>query len=590
MLIGGFAIAEDKVYKHNENYAFVFEYTPNHHNEYSVNDFFIREIARYNLSGLYNTSFTFHYSIHKSIQKISPNTFRVFAELVGKKRTGDIHYKDFDISDILMPEKADFNVIIIDNGNYFYSREFKEIEFDKDKTFSTEFSFETIDENINYTLVLENINFYSDNNDRETFFKRINTIDNYYASIDAIDYAIDKFTEIELTPNSIIETYLKLKELERIYNKISQAGFAIELNLGNNDIAGYYEKLAKFKKEIIRYNSYYNILLSSIDFLKLDNNLEKCAENYVNEVASYYLLSQEVAHSHSYYFYSLSKVDYTHSIINKYFSGLEEIIVKSGYCYDTRKILTGIINEVFIAYLNKASDFIDNEQYYMAKGLLLNAQSFFDATDNGSNPVELNILISKANYGIYDSYLHLIDRAIDVGNYKLAENYINKAQTFQQENSISIISNKHIERISGKLAQLYISKGYRLLAEEEFKDAIYCFNEAHTICHDINQYNYDYEIKHGLIHARNGLYNNLIAKAGVYLESEDISYAKICMDNVNALLSKYPSKIIISRKAEKISSMINYHTYQDLNAEGRILLESGNYSLAYHNFFKAIEI
>ena len=590
LLMGSFAIAVNNVYEHDENHAFKFVYTLNHHNEYSVNDFFIREIARYNLSGLYNTSFTFHYSVHKRIQKVSPNTFNVFAQLVGEKCTGDIYYKDFDISDILMPEKADFNIIVIDSGNYFYSREFKEIEFDKSNTFSTEFSFETLKENKNYTLSIEDIIFYSDNNDREAFFKRIHTIDNYYASIDAIDYAIDKFTEIELTPNSIIETYLKIKELERIYNKISQAGFATELNLKKNDIAGFYEKLTKFKREITRYNSYFNILLSSIDFLKLDNNIANCAENYVNEVASYYLLSQQVSHSHSYYFYSLSEINYTLSFINRYFNGLEDIIVKSGYCYDTRKILTDIKNEVFIAYLNKASEFIDSEQYYLAKGLLLNAQSFFDATVNGSNPVELNILISKANYGIYDSYLHLIDRAIDVGNYKLAENYINKAQSFQQENSVSIISNRHIERISGKLVQLYISKGYRLLEEDEFKDAIYCFSEAHMICNEINQYNYDYEIKHGLIHARNGLYNNLITRAGLYLKSENISTAKTCMDNVNALLSKYPSKIIISREAEKISSEINYHTYKDLNAEGRILLESGNYTLAYQKFLKAFEL
>ena len=60
-------------------------------------------------------------------------------------------------------------------------------------------------------------------------------------------------------------------------------------------------------------------------------------------------------------------------------------------------------------------------------------KNFIKLSNGLTLPVNLNILVSKANYGIFDSYLQLIDRAIEMGNYDLAENYLNKAMDFQKK-------------------------------------------------------------------------------------------------------------------------------------------------------------
>ena len=589
-LVENIAFTSDKVYDRTENNSFIVEFTSAQPGEHSINNFFIKEIAKYNLSGLYNTSFTFHYSIHNSISETSANTFTVNTELIGEKCTGDVYYKNIDISDIFMPEKADFRIVVIDENNEVESLNFKEITIDDKDMFMAEFTFEALENNKEYIIKLENINFYSNSNDKETFYKRINQIDNYYASVALMENALDGFAEIDLEAGSIIETYLKIKELERVYNKVSSAEFSEVLNLQNNDNAGYYEKLTKLDKDIKRYKSYYYILFNSINYLKLNENLAKCAREYVDEVVKYFVLSQEVTYSHSSYYYNMGKVDYNLSTINQYQKGINQILLKTPYCNHTREILTNLKNEIFNAYINKAREFIKNEQYYIAKGILINLQSFYGASVNKSFPVELNILISQVNYGIYDSYLRVIDRAIEIGSYVLAENYIHEAESFQKENSTSIISDKYIKQISEKLANLYISKGSQLNEEEEYKEALYCYEQAQTICNNLDEFNYDYEIEHGKIQAQNGLYNKLVLLAGKNLDLKNISIVKRYMHEASALLEANSTQINPSDEAIEMLSMINYYLYKNLIFEGQELLTSGNYNQACEKFLHAIEL
>ncbi len=579
--------ANDIVYERVENNSFVFAYKAPDHTGNSVNNFFIKEIAKYNLLSLYNTSFTFHYSIHKSIEQTSPNTFSVNATLVGEKCTGDIFYKNFDISDILLPEKANFRVIVIDSGNYTEVRDFKNVNLGEQNRFLSEFTFESLEDDKTYSLIIEDIHFYSDEYDKDKFYKRISHIDNYYAAISAIDNALDEFSMINLEIPAIVESFLKVQDLERIYQVILNNEFAEILNLNVNDHAGFYDKLYTLENQVNRFNAHFEILINSYDYLEIKESISKCARSFVNEQAKYLSLSQEVTHSHSSYFYQLGLINYKISTLDQYETKLRMILEKTGYCYDIKIILDSFRDEIFNAFLIKASEFIEDQQFYIAKGLLLNAKSFYETIHKNIVPLELSILISKANYGIYDSYLHLIDRAIDVGNYELAESYIIKAHSFQKENSSSIISNEYIRKISTKLASLYISKGYSLLEDGEYNEAIYCFNQAQSICGKIGQFNFDYEIKHGLIEARIGLYLSLVYRASDNLESGKIGAAKYYMDEANRLAIKYDPQMITFPRHDSLFSSISFYTYQNLILDGQDHLSNGNYSLAYQNFLDA---
>jgi hypothetical protein len=316
--------------------------------------------------------------------------------------------------------------------------------------------------------------------------------------------------------------------------------------------------------------------------------METLAWNYVEEVAEFCTMSQDVTYSHRDYYYSLSLVDYTAYNLFSYKSGFEEILAKTRFCNDTDLVLQILKHEIYKAFLEKSETLILQEQYHLAKGVLINAENFYLSTLGQVNELDLTIQLSKANYGIYNSYLHLIDRAIDIGNYELAENYIQKAMDFQHDHSSTIIANQFINRVSEDLIKLYINKGITQNQDSEFEEARYCFEQASNVCQRMGVYNHDYIIKHGLIEARNGLYMQYIDRAKMYLERGNDLEAKGFLRRAKDLASTYPAQIAVVEDFDLIKSELDYQVYLKNISEGKKYLTEGNYNLAYFKLLDAL--
>ena len=568
----------------------MFSYAGSIANENQVNNYFIKEIAKFNLSGLYNTSYTFHYEVNNSIQLTSQYSFTVSSEIIGQKCTGDVTYKGFDISEILMPEFVDAEILLFGNGKFITSRTFYGITLDNDNHCLLEFVYETLNENLAFTLQLQNVRFYSGSHNRIAFNERISYIDNYYASISVLQQAVQLISSNEFTRTPIPLLYIQLKELNRTYREVLAGDFLIPLGISNSDTGGYFQNLAILKYQLTRYSDYFEILFDSDDLIKIDQSIQSYAENYVDEVSKYIIQTPQITHSQVGYYYKLGHLNYNNSILSQYHNELIKLIGKSKFKYQEKWIINELQQEIFEIYLTKANVFVDNQQYHIALGLLENAENFYGANFQKALPVKLNILISKANYGIFNSYLQLIDRAIEVENYNLADNYLDKAMLFQKDNRVSIITDDLITKLTERLTILYIHKGNELLESEEYRNATECFEQALKLCRRINRFNYDYEIKHGLMNARNGNYKGLINQIIKELEENNFEVADKLMKEANQLVAGYYYEILYSPEHIYIGSAINYHHYNQLIQEGKTLLDSGNYQLAYRNFLEAFNL
>ena len=577
-------------YVFNENSSYVFEYTKNYAERNSTNNYFIKELARHNLTGLYNTSYTFHFSLQKSIYKIEDNTFEAEALLTGQKCTGNIYYKKFDISDILAPDKADFDIYIEDNGNYTAKQSFREVTRDDKLNFSFKFIFETFDENRNYNLIVDNIKFYSAETDRKVFQDRLRLIDDYYAAISAMEHNLKKLEDITYSPSKIPSIFILIQEMERSYKSIMASEFIQELNINTNDISGFNGLQKKYLDQLKSAKFQFDKLISTLDYINFTENLTELSRIHVNYANDFMNLSQNTSHTFQPYFYKLGMVEYSPMEMYDFKEGVEQIVRKSRFCNDSDIVFERFKAEVFKAYLEKSEKLLKEEYFNLAKGVLENAQRFYIASLGNQPPLELNIQLSRANYGIYNSYLHLIDRAIDIGNYELAENYITKAKNFQEEHSSTIISRNQIHKATEELIELYINKGFRQIKSSEFEEAVYCFEQAQSVSNNIGLYNHDYIIKHGLIQSRNGLYLSLLTKAeDNLLEGNDLA-AKTSMKEAATLASLYPTQIHLVSDFDSLNLVLNYQEYLTAISDGKKYLASNNYTMAYERFLNALQI
>ncbi len=586
----GFCDSDESVFDVSNNKSYVFEYSAAYSEKSVINNFFIKEIAKYNLSSLYNTKFTYHYSISKKIKKLSTYTYEVEVLVKGEKCTGNTFYKGFNISDILMPEFADFRIIVEDNGNYIQSREVFELNQQENHYFKTTFEFDTGDEKKNFDLIVADIEFYSEDSDRQIFYDRINQIDNYYAAIAAIDNSLQRFEKVNFSPSMMIKSYMQLREFERVYNLISHSSFTNELDIADEKQTDYINRINEFDNKLQLFTSQYNNRLTTLDYLYISDDLSGLAETYVNEVNYFCFLSDETTHAYQAYFYNLGMVDYSNLNKDNFEKGFNDILSRTKYKKNADEVVQLFYKEILNVYISKSDELIINNEYNLARGLLLNAQKFSLSFIDEDPPLKLSIQLSKANYGIYNSYLHLIDRAIEIGNYELADNYIDKASTFQQQNSASIISTQSIRNVSVELIKLYLNKGFKLIKNEEYFEANYCFEQAQLKCRIIEIYNHDYVIKHGLLESRNGLYNQYVFQAQRALLNNDYEMAKKHLGNAQELVKSYPSQIVELKEFYEIKSKLLQQAYNEHVFDGKSYFAKGNVTQSYIELLAAVQL
>ena len=582
--------AAETVISAREDRIFVIDYSGGGTAEKAVNNFFIRELAKHNLTSLYNTSFTYHYTLQKSLERVEPFTYRLDIKIAGDHFEGDIHYRDFNLSDILQPEQTGFKAIVEVDGNYIYSREFKDIPVDDENIFHVGFTFDAFVNEQNIEVNIEDIDFNSIEKDKSGFNKRISYIDNYYAALAAIEQSLERIGRIEISSTDPVDLFICISELERIYSRIRHSEFIDKLGLTRESHPGFFIKLTKLQNKIAGLHYFHDSKIGEVDFLRVSQSINEISEKYIDEVSRFYYLSQETTHAYQPYFYNLGMFSCQSSDLYRYIKGMNRILRKTGYCNDTDAIAGQLKQEIYNTYLERAKSLVDDEYYYLAKGLLTNAESFYKASIGEEMPLNFNILMSKITYGIYNSYVHLIDRAIDIGNYELAENYITKARDFQQGNSAIILSAKYIRSVSEKLVQLYISKGIRQNQNEEYREAIYCFEQAHDVCSNLGVFNQDYIIKHGLMKARTGYYNQLLAGAVEKLDEGEESVAYQYIGKANELDAKYDLSHADPGNFEFAQARFHQQVYLNLISKGRKYLQSGNYSMAFEKLLKALEL
>jgi hypothetical protein len=585
----GYCDSGENVYNVLNKNSYVFEYTAANSEKSAVNNFFIKEIAKYNLSSLYNTKFTYHYSISKKIKKISTYTYEVEIQLEGEKCTGNTFYKGFDIADILMPELAELIVIVKENGNYIQSHELFELEQDN-HIFKTTFEFDTQDEKKDFDLVITDIGFYSEDSDKNLFYERINQIDNYYAGIAAIENSLQRFEEVNFSPSMMSKSYFILQEFKRVFELIENSPFINKLGIDANRQPDFFVKIAEFDNKLKQYSFQYNSRLNELDYLFLSDDLTGLAEVYVNEINYFCLLSDETTHAQQTYFYNLGMVSYSDQDVMDFAFGFNNILGRTNHKNDAETFIPLFYQEVLAVYLQKSDELIENEEYNLARGLLLNAQRFTLAFFDKEPPLKLNILLSRANYGIYNSYLHLIDRAIEIGNYELADNYIEKAKIFQQQNSASIISTQSIRNVSVELVKLYLNKGFKQMKNEDFVEANYCFEQAQDKCREIEIYYHDYVIKHGLLESRNGLYHQYVFQAQTALLNNDYEMAKKYLEKAQDLVKSYPAQIVELKEFYEVKSKLMQQTYNTHITDGENYLAGGNFTQSYFEFLSAVHL
>ena len=201
-----------------EQSVFRFRYIPS--DARHLNNFFIREIANYNYLELYKTGYNLRFEHALNIRELLNGNFEIGSSMVLKGIDGDVFYKDFNISKVLLPSTYSFDLSLFD----------KDLRLIKVLNFK-DLLVEKLDEKPIYLLGMSlepgsvfkvtNLAFSYLETDKTRFVERIVEVNKFLGFLSLSENMLIKADTINPDdPETVLPNFLKIYDLER-FSKIS---------------------------------------------------------------------------------------------------------------------------------------------------------------------------------------------------------------------------------------------------------------------------------------------------------------------------------------------------------------------------------
>ena len=185
-----------------------------------LNNYFVKEIARYNFLNLYTTEYTIDFELQVKINENARGAYTLQATVNNPALRGDIYYRDFDLSDVLLPSEFGFELIV--NGK---SRQ-EELYFggmilgEENTTEPERILLPGADKP---DFHVQNISFGYDDADRRNFEKRIAEINRYLAYSEMLNLNLEKAGLIHAeTRDSILPVFVQIFDIERFNRQLNR--------------------------------------------------------------------------------------------------------------------------------------------------------------------------------------------------------------------------------------------------------------------------------------------------------------------------------------------------------------------------------
>lgn len=423
----------------NATYAFRFSNTPA---PAVLNNYFIKEIARYNYLNLYKTQYTLYYELEVKLTGSPEGSYQAQSVLKRQKMEGDILYQQFDLSDVLMPSGCSYELIDSEGTTV------ADIAFDN-RHDAEPFK---ITEKINPAgYKMTNIQFSYDDADRLGFEKRMEEIHRYLAFYELLDFNLAKAERIQPDDaDRLPEDFFRAYDIFRFQNTLQQYQAQLDIPQIYND--HFINNQKNLNAQVRRLHTLLEQTGSKVTEPFSKQALEVASQTAIG-------LQQEY----------LQKLKTTHYLYEPQYLAIANFLATDADLANMNDLLSQLLmghlsestqlsqnkaidEDLYRAYVSISEAMMKNENYNEALLMLGNAQTLCNAHPHDDCELYLFHELSKARYGIYDSYLKVAATALKANNSQMSLKYLLLARDFQKNNNNLILSSGAVDRALDELA------------------------------------------------------------------------------------------------------------------------------------------
>ncbi|MBL7138579.1 MAG: hypothetical protein ISS17_07385 [Bacteroidales bacterium] len=401
----------------------------------------------------------------------------VTIRFTGVRSTGTPLYRNFQMEDVLTPDRVTCNLNLIDLPDSNVLRQFRLSDLD---VAQLAIGYTSTDVPVvqpgRFSVTLSDISCYYSDAALQRFRERIQTINNYYASsalTDSLLAIAANHNPLSLT--DLPRKYILLMEINRIVRLIGNHRFGEQLSLHVNDPAQLAKNLLKLDKFSRSATMTFEQQLADPTPLGQTEALNDLSETYIQHLISYIrksmLLNSERGRIYREYldtWFQIPGFEEEQAV----FTSLVQKMYPSG---DTAASISRISRAVCDASFRSALRLISESNYAAAILLLQYTGSFREHNPFRDELPDPEALLVEAVKGIYASYLGIAESCIEQQKWQMADTYIHRAEEYLAEFQGIIPADTMFQRVSGKLFNRRLEGCDGILAEARYQEAYDCY-------------------------------------------------------------------------------------------------------------------
>jgi len=473
------------LFQSDQTKSYLLSYTNSYEESQQVINEMIDAIAKFIPKPVNQTKITFN--VEESIKITRSQTVvSIYVTHQNIIMSGDVFYKGFNMTDVLVPSKYDFKATLsYKNGTKIkdfvqqitnFTPPFNEVLLQCNDTALAN----------NYDFEVTSVKFYYDYVVRNRFREKAALIDQYFSADFDLNDINKKLSEIDLKVFEEIEkSQSEMNKLKATEDNISNAAFWQALHIETYDPLKLNSKLFDVKKKHSEIQNQLNYTKSIIHELYYDKGVElyNNKKTYDAKTAFEKSLSYNPSYAPSQFY--LAQIAFETNKTEEAKLQLKKLFTLDNIDGNTQKAAFSLVSAIEWRDMNSAAGLLTDGKYTEALAAVDKAESFCKSIPSYSCNDTIELIRHDCHQGIYNSYVKSADNLFIVKKYKEAGNEVLKAILYQQKFPEYIPHNDDALALKQKIGieEYYqsMTKGKEKMISKEYRAAFSEFDHASSL-------------------------------------------------------------------------------------------------------------
>jgi tetratricopeptide (TPR) repeat protein len=549
----------------------------------------LRDIAEDAVKSLRSVRLNLAYSIRIKPEIISGGSCLLNTVFYPPVITGDNHFRGFEITDVLQPDKADLRLLFFDrtDNSQFRETNAQNLPVNWNDTLAVRIDPPCPDPQKD-SVVVASLFLYYDEDALNRFHHRTDMIRDYYAScaiLDSLKLMMDAMNILEVSHYP--EYFVYINEINRAVQIIGEKQLQENLDLSGYDPKDFRKKYMEIFKRSRSITMTFEEQLEKADSIHTLLPQDSVISLFLSGMKRYIGWTMLVNDRNGNVYRDYLDRYFSMNSFGDDLSVLKKLLLKISPGMNGDSLLKQVLHNVVLAYGNEIRHLMNESRYAEATELLGNARQFGQYDPFPEKERIEDTSEDLAASGIFNSYLSVAESSVKYGKFGMAENYLAKALAYRKANSSlkmndSLYRKVFLELISGQLAECD-----SLHANGKYLESLDCLNYVIETHDSISVASILPDIKEKEKHIYSAIVNEFLTNAVRIKKTGDPDSALFLFDMAAAYFGKLDPAGGMRAFADSVEPAFEQIRYDKLMMSADYLSRHRNFEAAFNAMEKA---